>query len=451
VDLTARLVGWGLARPRLLPVVAPGATRQRLALERLAREWGWPLVASPADADLLVGCGEVVGELAEAAALVWSQVPEPRARVELRDGAHAALALREGLAELLDRARQRGHQADPTPKVDRDDGRSDGQREEASSDRLAGAHHQHQSHEGHDEGHHSHQEQHPGHQPHQSQEGQMHMQGHEGHHMDHDMGMVAGLPLAGRAPDRDGLQLDRLSVPLGPILPDWPAGLRLRLVLQGDVVQEATAEVVGSSPAAVPPFWDEPWRRRRAGEPVTIAEASRRLAAARLDSLARLLAVAGLDGDAWRCRRLRDGLLTSIPPAAVIAEFARTARRLRRSRVLRAMTGGLGVVRPEAAGRHGLGEEVCGDVAARCLRWLDDVNEAVHRSSVPDADQPLDPADVGPGSRAEHGEPPSRRLLDLLAELVTGAELAAVRLVVASLDPDLDEVAAASPVGADGG
>ncbi|HZD67956.1 MAG TPA: hypothetical protein VFA45_03250, partial [Actinomycetes bacterium] len=94
MDVTARLVGWGLARPRLLPVVAPGATRPRLALERLAREWGWPLAASPADADVLVSCGEVTGELADAAALVWSQVPEPRVRLELRDGTDVAMALR---------------------------------------------------------------------------------------------------------------------------------------------------------------------------------------------------------------------------------------------------------------------------------------------------------------------------------------------------------------------
>ncbi|HZD74769.1 MAG TPA: hypothetical protein VE776_12960, partial [Actinomycetota bacterium] len=243
MDLIGRLAGWGLARPSLLPVAVPGATRQRLALERLAREWGWPLAASPADADILVHCGEVTGELAEAAALVWSQVPEPRARVELRDGVDVAVALREGRNKLLDRARRRDH-------------------------------------------------------------------------VEHGIGMVAGLSLAGRAPDRDGLQLDRLSVPLGPILPEWPAGLRLRMVLQGDVVQAAVAEVVGSHRAAAMPFWDEPWRRRRTGEPVTVDAASRHRAAAHLDSLARLLAVAGMDGDAWRCRRLRDRLLDASSPAA---------------------------------------------------------------------------------------------------------------------------------------
>jgi hypothetical protein len=244
--------------------------------------------------------------------------------------------------------------------------------------------------------------------------------------------------------------LDRLSVPLGPILPDWPAGLRLRLTLQGDVVQEAAAEVVGAFPAAAPPFWDEPWRRRRAGEPVTVTAACRHRAAARLDSLARLLAVAGLDGDAWRCRRLRDDLLAPNPPAGAAAEFARMARRLRRSRLLRAMTGGLGVVTSQAAGRHGLGKEVCGDVAARWLRWLDVVGDALQRSSGLDARQPVGLDEVGPCGCPD-SEVPFGRLLDLLVELVTGVELAGVRLVVASLDPDLDEVAAASAVGVDGG
>ncbi|MCQ0019794.1 hypothetical protein [Actinomadura madurae] len=39
--------------------------------------------------------------------------------------------------------------------------------------------------------------------------------------------------MADRADDRDGLRLDVLHVPLGPVLPFWPAGLRVDLVLQG--------------------------------------------------------------------------------------------------------------------------------------------------------------------------------------------------------------------------
>ena len=73
---------------------------------------------------------------------------------------------------------------------------------------------------------------------------------HHGHAMG-DMAWAtwrcrAGLPMADRGEDRDGLKLDQLHVPLGPVLPDWPAGLVVRVTLQGDVVQHAEADAVGS-------------------------------------------------------------------------------------------------------------------------------------------------------------------------------------------------------------
>ncbi|URN13742.1 hypothetical protein LUW77_27135 [Streptomyces radiopugnans] len=53
------------------------------------------------------------------------------------------------------------------------------------------------------------------------------------------------------------------------------------------------------------------------------------------------------------------------------------------------------------------------------------------------------------GSRAPDGSPPSRGLLDAAVELTPGLELSAVRLLVASLDPDPDELAAGpEPYGA---
>jgi hypothetical protein len=75
-----------------------------------------------------------------------------------------------------------------------------------------------------------------------------------------DMGMPAGLPMADRSQDRDGLTLDQLHVPLGPLLPDWPAGLVIRLTMQGDVIQHAEAETMGLA-ADTGSFWTEPWRR----------------------------------------------------------------------------------------------------------------------------------------------------------------------------------------------
>src|SRR5258708_27816729 len=80
---------------------------------------------------------------------------------------------------------------------------------------------------------------------------------HDSHDMDGmDMGgmvMPAGLRMAGRGADRDGLKLDQLHVPLGPVLPDWPAGLVVHVTLQGDVVQLAEAHALVPRPAG--PSW----------------------------------------------------------------------------------------------------------------------------------------------------------------------------------------------------
>lgn len=55
-------------------------------------------------------------------------------------------------------------------------------------------------------------------------------------------GVPYGRPMAGRAPDRDGLDLDALELRVGPFFPALPAGLILRVSLQGDVVQHATVK-----------------------------------------------------------------------------------------------------------------------------------------------------------------------------------------------------------------
>lgn len=197
--------------------------------------------------------------------------------------------------------------------------------------------------------------------------------------------------MAERGPDRDGLSLDQLDVPLGPALSDWPTGLRLHLVLQGDVVQEATCAVIGSS---VDPFW-------------TVHNAP----AAALDSLQRLLSVAGWSAAALRARRLRDELLED--PAVAPRQLDRWARRIRRARLLRWSTDGLGVL-----------TEVDGtstDATGRWLRWLDQVI----------------------GAPAPPRTEAARAHLDALAGLVVGQELAAVRLIVASLDPDIEAMISA--------
>jgi hypothetical protein len=184
-----------------------------------------------------------------------------------------------------------------------------------------------------------------------------------------DMGgmeVPGGLPMADRGADRDGLRLDQLHVPLGPVLPDWPAGLVVHVTLQGDLVQHAEAQALG--PGGGGSFWTEPWRRAAAGEPVTTGEAARRGAASYLDSLGRFLAVAGSDDAATVARRLRDEALAGAPCSRLRPPVRRFARRVARSRTLAWLTRGLGVLLPgdaAAAGVRGPALRAAGDVTAR--------------------------------------------------------------------------------------
>ncbi|NKZ04862.1 hypothetical protein [Actinomadura latina] len=132
--------------------------------------------------------------------------------------------------------------------------------------------------------------------------------------------------MAERGDDRDGLRLDVLHVPLGPVLPYWPAGLRVDLTLQGDVVQAAEASAVDRAEGT---FWTEDRR-----------------VAARLDSLSRFLRVAGWDVAGERAAVLRDEALDG----AAGARLGAFVRRVRRSPALRWMTRGVGDVRERVEG-----------------------------------------------------------------------------------------------------
>ncbi|HEX4815179.1 MAG TPA: hypothetical protein VFV66_20750 [Nonomuraea sp.] len=230
-----------------------------------------------------------------------------------------------------------------------------------------------------------------------------------------DMDLPGGVPMAGRGPDRDGLTLDRLHVPLGPVLADWPAGLVVDTVLQGDVIQEAVVRALPPGEHGTP-FWAEPGRG----------------AAARLDGLGRLLGVAGWPWAAREARRLRDRLLAVADGGGgrggeVAGEFRGFARRVRGSVVLRCMLRGVGVV------GGGGPERARGDVLDRAYRWVEEAEDAIG----------------GPGRPGVPDRLPDRlpdrwpdRLPDgLLGGLLAGADLAQARLIVASVDPDLERVA----------
>ncbi|MEU9869956.1 hypothetical protein AB0C87_19130 [Actinomadura sp. NPDC048021] len=195
-------------------------------------------------------------------------------------------------------------------------------------------------------------------------------------------GLDLDADMAGRADDRDGLKLDVLHVPLGPVLSYWPAGLRVDLTVQGDVVQEAEVTAVDSGGGT---FWTR-----------------ERQAASLLDSLSRLLHVAGWEAAGERAAVLRDDALTGAADDVLGRRFAPFARQVGRSRALAWMTRGF--------------------VKERLDGWLRDVGAALEG-------RPVQPRETWDEAAA------------VLPVLLRGAELAAARLAVASLDPDLGAVA----------
>ncbi|MFI6436903.1 hypothetical protein [Streptomyces sp. NPDC050759] len=262
-----------------------------------------------------------------------------------------------------------------------------------------------------------------------------------GHDM-HAMGEVAGLPMAERADDRDELRLDQLHVPIGPGLTDWPTGLILRLTLQGDVVQDVEVDHLPVPPGHRPSFWNEPWLRAAQGEEVTRGSAARRRCAAHLDSAGRLFAVIGLDDVAGRCRRLRDELLSGAPREGIGGELRKVLRRVEQSATLRWSISGLGQLPSSRAGEAGVtGPALAadGDAYDRLRIWTQEIERGLE---VLDEERPLTPDELtGPRGRLDGPLPPSQALLDILPELLTGAEFACARIIVASLDPDIEELA----------
>jgi len=199
-----------------------------------------------------------------------------------------------------------------------------------------------------------------------------------------------GIALAQGGEDRDGLEMDVLNVRLGPVLPHWPAGLVLRCALQGDVITVALAELL-----------DADTQQRDAG-PATGA-------ARTLDNIVSLLALAGWDDAAAEARRVRDAMLESGHQDATLVRLDRLRHKVKRSRVLRWSLRG---IRPLDLGdleRHRLPSHLAGDTHTRLLGMLDRACD-----------------DNGPVTAAF----PVYKLPRLLA----GLEVAAARLVVASLD-----------------
>lgn len=212
-----------------------------------------------------------------------------------------------------------------------------------------------------------------------------------------------GIPLAEGGEDRDGLGLDVLHLPLGPVLPYWPAGLVLRCSLQGDVVVEAAVSVVDGGHG----------RASRAGERCPGPGLS---AAVRCDNVIALLALAGTQDTAARARTARDALLAGDERAARAA-VERVHRAVHRSWLLHWSLRGVLPLTEADLEHHGLPAWCLGDVHDRLLWLVGRIRAEV--------------VDEEPAAHAEAAVP-----VAVLGHLVTGLELAAVRLAVASLALD---------------
>ncbi|MEU1226215.1 hypothetical protein [Streptomyces sp. NPDC005828] len=443
MDLRNRLGRVALDRPAVLLVTAAGATRERLAVEAELARRRWPRASGPAAADLVAfaGAPAPAGD-DDWAERLWNGVPAPKARVRVTDPEHAAHALEHGRMVLLVGAGAQGRreQREPAGHERHKQHDSHGEHHPQHDGHTASGPSEHDGH-GHD-AHPGHGSSHPGTDHDRHSHDSSHSDTDHHHHGHHMGGAILGLPMAERADDRDGLRLDRLHVSLGPALPDWPAGLVVHTELQGDVVQRASVEALVPPRSSRPAFWSEPWLRSAAGEPVTVGEAARRRCAAHLDSVGRFLAVAGWRDPAAAARRVRDQVLGGASVVDLRSGLRPLTRRVRTSWTLRWLTSGVGTLSSEQAHRYGVTGPALladGDAYGRLLVWLEEIDRAVDAC---DDRSPLDPHALnGPRGRIAPEAPASRALVDVLPVLLEGTEFACARLVVASLDPDLDELA----------
>ncbi len=412
--LIDRLRRWAVARPGVLIVDAPGTERLRWSVQAEIDRRGWQLAPSPADASVMLTVGILPASLAAAADLLWSQMPQPRVRRMIEvgelgpqlDAAIAALVTPSAYeANAMDAATQLSSKQDADAASGQDMGGHDmGMGGHDMSGHDMGGHDmggqdmdmaskdvgEHSGHDtgGQDMGMAGHDMdmaskdmgEHSGHDMGGQDMGGHDMGGHDmGGHMHHG-GDVAGLPMAGTAPDRDGLQLDRLAVTLGPVLQGWPTGLVLRASMQGDVLTEVSlswGDGIDIEPGTAPL---DP-------SPEAVA----------LDALAGFLLVAGWPLLADQARSAQWAVLSddAAERDRGRAAAAKVARKVLRSRFLAWSVRGIG----DQAGSTG-------DVLAR-VRALATV--AAGEGSVIDRTSP------------EH-----------LESLLEGAELAAARLIVAS-------------------
>lgn len=285
-------------------------------------------------------------------------------------------------------------------------------------------------------------------------------------------GMMGGQPY-GRAMAmtgqdlRDGLQLDRVPLRIGPVLPGLPPGLAIEMEMQGDVIQQVE-------------LGPDPFRTGgRIGRPlpsdgdvfvaagtreVTLADVEVARARHHLLRLADALALHGLPAVATRVARFAVRV-----DAGMSSDLVGLRRWLRRRPLLWGAAAGVGRLDATTAARL----ELAGPVAraagvavdARCehpvyrrlgfavttrqdgdarTRWEQRLDESVQALELAAA---AGDATVGPGEPVEDPRAPDdvRALVRHLPELLAGLEWGDAVTTIASLELDL-EAAAEVPV-----
>ena len=250
--------------------------------------------------------------------------------------------------------------------------------------------------------------------------------GHENMEM-----LVHGIPLAGGDDDRDGLEMDVLTVPLGPVLSHWPAGLVVECVLQGDVIVSAEARILAAA-------------SRSAELETPIAEEPRQRIIRLCDQAAHLLALAGWGSAAQSVCRLRDAAAGGAVMAEQAVALDRLRRRVERSVVLRWSLKGLTVdVASEGTDAAAVsGNKLSGDIRLRLIGWLREATELADTGQFR----------LNPPTDAEATQETQNRLATL-PELLRGTEIGTARLLIAALGLDTAAVASyeVSPHNADHG
>lgn len=273
-------------------------------------------------------------------------------------------------------------------------------------------------------------------------------------------GVPYGRPMAERGPDRDGLELDALSVTVGPWLSSIPPGLAMRVVFQGDLIYELSV-----SEPAVPGFRNGVfWEATR--DPASIAELEMARARHHLVWLAEALRLLDLGPLAVRALRLAARLTPDDESA--VAALERTVRRTgvfrwslpAAGRISPELTDGLGPVarssgRPDDArsgdpGYRSLGFEPVidqgGDVPARWRQRLAETLQSLRLARRAGEVMAFGSGIVeGPRGRLETGHPtPSATLVGHLPDILAGVEWGDAVSCIASLDIDMAEAATAT-------